>query len=96
MEYIPLNDNVIVRLIDEDEKTKSGFYKPKNSSNTFVGTVVAVGPGLHTADGNNMIPTKVSVGDTIIAQNSGIELTLDGEKYNLYREPDLAMYKPKQ
>ena len=90
MNYQPLNDYVLVKTIKEEEKTKGGLYKPSDAKEQMKGEVLAVGQGIYTANGN-LIPMKLSVGDTVIVPNTGIQLKLDGEKYNLYREMEILM-----
>ena len=90
MNYQPLNDYVLVKTIKEEEKTKGGLYKPSDAKEQMKGEVLAVGDGIYTANGT-LIPMKLSVGDMVIVPNTGIQLKLDGEKYNLYRDQEILM-----
>lgn len=90
MQYQPLNDYVLVKTIKEEEKTKGGLYKPAEGKEQMKGEVLAVGEGIYTSTGA-LIPMKLEVGDLVIVPNTGIQLKLDGEKYNLYREQEILM-----
>ena len=46
MNYEPLNDYVLVKVIKEDEKTKGGLYKPESNKEQLKGEVIAVGDGI--------------------------------------------------
>ncbi len=88
--YQPLNDYVLVRVMKDDEKTKGGLYKPESNKEQMKGEVLAVGSGIHTTTGTK-IPMKLQVGDVVIVPNTGIQLKLDGEKVNLFREQEILM-----
>ena len=88
--YEPLNDYVLVKVIKEEEKTKGGLYKPESNKEQMKGEVIAVGDGIYTSNGTK-IPMTLSVGDNVIVPNTGIQLKLDGEKLNLYREQEILM-----
>ena len=90
MKYQPLNDYVLVKTIKEEEKTKGGLYKPAEGKEQMMGEVLAVGEGIYTSNGT-LIATTLKVGDKVIVPNTGIQLKLDGEKYNLYREQEILM-----
>ena len=90
MKYQPLNDYVLVKVIKEEEKTKGGLYKPSDAKEQMKGEILAVGTGIYTANGT-LIPMSLKVGDSVIVPNTGIQLKLDGEKYNLYREQEILM-----
>ena len=94
MNYKPLNDYVLVKIIREDEKTKGGLYRPESVKEQMRGEVISVGPGIYTQNGN-LIPMSLKAGDTIIVPNTGIQLKLEVEKYNLYREGEILMVEVK-
>ena len=71
-------------------KTKGGLYKPESNKEQMKGEVLAVGSGIFTTTGTE-IPMKLKVGDMVIVPNTGIQLKLDGEKLNLYREQEILM-----
>jgi chaperonin GroES len=90
MKYKPLNDYVLVKVIKEEEKTKGGLYKPSDAKEQMMGEVISVGTGIYTSNGT-LIPMSLKVGDKVVVPNTGIQLKLDGEKYNLYREQEILM-----
>lgn len=90
MKYKPLNDYVLVKVIKEEEKTKGGLYKPSDAKEQMLGEVLSVGSGIYTSSGT-LIPMNLKVGDRVIVPNTGIQLKLEGEKYNLYREAEILM-----
>ena len=90
MNYEPLNDYVLVKVIKEEEKTKGGLYRPESNKEQMKGEVIAVGEGIFTSTGKK-IPMKLKVGDTVIVPNTGTQLRLDGDKYNLYREQEILI-----
>jgi chaperonin GroES len=94
MNYKPLNDYVLVKVIKEDEKTKGGLYRPESVKEQMRGEVISVGPGIYTQNGT-LIQMTLKVGDVIIVPNTGIQLKIDGEKYNLYREGEILMVEVK-
>ena len=94
MNYKPLNYYVLVKVIKEDEKTKGGLYRPESVKEQMRGEVISVGPGIYTQNGT-LIQMTLKVGDVIIVPNTGIQLKIDGEKYNLYREGEILMVEVK-
>jgi chaperonin GroES len=85
----PLHDRVIVKRIDEEEKTKGGIIIPDTAKEKpQEGRVVAVGPG-RNEDGK-VIPLGVKAGDKILfGKYSGTEIKLDGEEHLIMREDDI-------
>lgn len=89
MKLSPLNDHVVVELIERSSKTESGLFLPENSQEKpQTGKVLAVGMGLYQ-DGSR-VPLVVKVGDTVLfAKYSGTEVKLDGKKTLIIRESDV-------
>jgi chaperonin GroES len=85
----PLHDRVIVKRIDEDEKSKGGIIIPDTAKEKpQEGRVVAVGPGKQ--DDGKVIPLGVKAGDKILfGKYSGTEIKLDGEDHLILREDDI-------
>ena len=97
--YKPLGDRVLVKYTDVGEqKSKTGIIlKDSTTRGTTVwGEVLAVGNGLYTQTGD-MIPMSVKVGDNVMYKKDmvGDPITLDDEKYLLFRESDLLMVNEK-
>jgi chaperonin GroES len=90
MKLRPLQDRVIVKQTEAEEKTKSGIFLPDTAKEKPTkGKVVSVGPGLLDDKGKAMeIPVRV--GDTVYyGKYSGTEVEVDGTKYVILRENDL-------
>jgi chaperonin GroES len=85
----PLHDRVIVKRIEEVEKTKGGIIIPDTAKEKpQEGRVVAVGPG--RLEEGQVIPLDVKTGDKILfGKYSGAEIKLDGEEHLILREDDI-------
>jgi chaperonin GroES len=85
----PLHDRVIVKRIEETEKTKGGIIIPDTAKEKpQEGKVVAVGPG--RIEEGKVIPLDVKAGDKILfGKYSGTEIKLDGEDHLILREDDI-------
>lgn len=90
MKVKPLNDRVLVKADEAEEKTSSGLYLPESArEKPQTSTVVAVGPGNLNEDGERT-PLVVKIGDKVVyASYAGTEVELDGEKHTILREADL-------
>ena len=86
----PLDDRVIVRPAEAEERTDSGIYLPDSARNKpTTGTVVAAGPG-KLNDDDERTPLAVKIGDTVVyGKYSGTEIDNDGEKLVILRETEL-------
>jgi chaperonin GroES len=90
MKIRPLQDRVIVRRIEEEEKTKGGIIIPDTAKEKpQEGKVVAVGKGKVNDDGK-LMPLDVKVGDKILfGKYSGSEIKMNGEEHLIMREDDI-------
>ncbi len=90
MRFRPLHDRVLVRRIEEEEKTKGGIIIPDTAKEKpQQGEVIAVGPGARTEDGK-LIPMDVKVGDKVLfGKWAGTEVKLEGEEYLILKESDI-------
>jgi len=90
MKIRPLQDRVIVRRLEEEEKTKGGIIIPDTAKEKpQEGKVVAVGKGKVTEEGK-VIPLDVKVGDKILfGKYSGSEIKIGGEEHLIMREEDI-------
>jgi chaperonin GroES len=90
MNIKPLHDRVVVRRIEEDEKTRGGIIIPDTAKEKpMQGEVVAVGPGARDEDGDRIQP-DVKPGDRILfGKWSGTEVKLDGEELLIMKESDI-------
>ena len=90
MKIRPLQDRVIVKRLEEEEKTKGGIIIPDTAKEKpQEGKVIAVGKGKITEDGK-LIPLDVKVGDKILfGKYSGTEIKIEGEEHLIMREEDI-------
>jgi chaperonin GroES len=90
MKIRPLQDRVIVKRLEEEEKTKGGIIIPDTAKEKpQEGKVIAVGKGKMNEDGK-VIPLDVKVGDRILfGKYSGSEIKIDGEEHLIMREEDI-------
>ena len=90
MKIRPLQDRVIVKRVEEEEKTKGGIIIPDTAKEKpQEGEIIAVGPGKVTDDGKK-IPMEVKVGDRVLfGKYSGSEIKIDGEEHLIMREDDI-------
>lgn len=86
----PLQDRLIVRRLDSEEKTAGGLYIPDSAKEKpQQGEVVAVGKGKVKEDGA-IIPMDIKKGDKILfGKYSGTEIKLDGEELLIMREDEV-------
>ena len=90
MSLRPLHDRVLVRRIDEDEKTAGGIIIPDSAKEKpSQGVIVAASNGAKN-DKGEISPLDVKSGDTILfGKWSGTEVKLDGEELLIMRESDI-------
>ncbi len=90
MKIRPLQDRVIVKRIEEEEKTKGGIIIPDTAKEKpQQGRVVAVGKGKVSEEGK-VTPLDVKVGDRVLfGKYAGSEVKLDGEEHLIMREEDI-------
>ena len=90
MKLKPLQDRVIVKQSEAEEKTKSGILLPDTAKEKPTrGKVVAVGPGKLDDKGKPM-EIGLRVGETVYyGKYSGTDVEVDGEKFVILREADI-------
>ena len=90
MKFRPLHDRVLVRRIDEDEKTAGGIIIPDSAKEKpMQGEVVAVGSGSRNEKGD-VSPLDVKAGDLVLfGKWSGTEVKIDGEDLLIMKETDI-------
>jgi chaperonin GroES len=90
MKMRPLQDRVIVKRIEEEEKTKGGIIIPDTAKEKpQEGKVIAVGKGKVSEEGK-VIPLDVKVGDKILfGKYSGTEVKIEGVEHLIMREEDI-------
>jgi len=90
MKVRPLGDRVLVKRIQEEERTKGGIIIPDTAKEKpQEGKVVAVGSG-KTLDDGRIQPLEVKEGDKVLfGKYSGNDIKLDGEEHLILRESDI-------
>ncbi len=90
MAFRPLHDRVLIRRIEEENKTPSGIIIPDTAKEKpQQGEVLAVGPGARDESGK-LVPLDVKVGDKVLfGKWSGSEVTIDGEELLIMKESDI-------
>jgi chaperonin GroES len=90
MGFRPLHDRVLVRRIEEDEKTAGGIIIPDSAKEKpSEGEIVAAGPGARADDGS-IRPLDVKVGNRVLfGKYSGTEVKIDGEDMLIMSESDI-------
>lgn len=86
----PLEDRIVIRQVDSEEKTASGLYIPDAAKEKpQEGEVLAVGPG-RVDDNGNRVPVDVKVGDHVIfSRYGGTEVKYDGEELQILSARDI-------
>ncbi|MBQ7606904.1 MAG: co-chaperone GroES [Desulfovibrionaceae bacterium] len=86
----PLNDRVLVKRLESEEKTAGGLYIPDTAKEKpSKGQVIAVGPGKLGDDGKR-IALAVKAGDEVLFNKyAGTEVKLDGVDHLVMREDDI-------
>jgi chaperonin GroES len=90
MKIRPLQDRIIVKRVQEEEKTKGGIIIPDTAKEKPIeGKVIAVGNGKVLEDGK-VRPLDVKAGDRILfSKYAGTEIKLEGEEHLIMREEDI-------
>ncbi|MBO0763054.1 MAG: co-chaperone GroES [Hyphomicrobiaceae bacterium] len=90
MTFRPLHDRVVVRRIEEEEKTSGGIIIPDTAKEKpMQGEVIAVGPGARDQTGK-LIPLEVKKGDIVLfGKWSGTEVKIDGKEVVIMKESDI-------
>ena len=90
MKFRPLHDRVLVRRVQEEEKTKGGIIIPDSAKEKpQEGEIVAVGSGARNEAGA-LVALDVKAGDRVLfGKWSGTEVTVDGEELLIMKESDI-------
>jgi chaperonin GroES len=90
MQFRPLHDRVVVRRIEEDERTPGGIIIPDTAKEKpQQGEVIAAGPGARDEKGQ-VQPLDVKAGDRVLfGKWSGTEVKFDGEELLIMKESDI-------
>ena len=90
MKFKPLHDRILIKRIEESEKSKGGIIIPDTAKEKpSEGQVVSVGPGAINKDGKRN-PLDVKEGDKILfSKYSGDEVKIDGQDLIIIKEEDV-------
>jgi chaperonin GroES len=90
MRFRPLHDRVVVKRVEQENKTAGGIIIPDTAKEKpMEGEVVAVGPGARDESGK-VVALDVKAGDRILfGKWSGTEVKLDGVEYLIMKESDI-------
>jgi len=90
MSFRPLHDRVVVRRIEEDEKTAGGIIIPDSAKEKpSEGEIVSIGAGARDERGE-LVPMEVKAGDRVLfGKWSGTEIKINGEDLLIMKESDI-------
>jgi chaperonin GroES len=90
MKIRPLHDRVLIKRLEEEDKTAGGLYIPDTAKEKPIrGKVVSVGAGKRDKDGK-VQALEVKAGDKVLfSKYSGTEVKIDGDEHLIMREEDL-------
>lgn len=85
----PLADRIVIKMVEAEEKTKSGIILAASAKEKpEIAEIVAVGPG-GVVDGNE-VKMELKVGDKVlISKYAGTEVKVDGVEYQILRQSDV-------
>ncbi len=90
MKLRPLHDRVLLRRVDQEERTSGGIIIPDTAQEKpMEGEIVATGPGARD-DSGKLVALDVKKGDRVLfGKWSGTEVKIDGEDYLIMKESDI-------
>ena len=90
MKIRPLHDRILIKRLEEEDKSKGGIIIPDTAKEKPIqGKVIAVGKGKILNNGD-VVPPDVKKGDKVLfGKYAGTEVKIDGEEHLLMREDDI-------
>ena len=90
MSFRPLHDRVVIRRVNQEEKSRGGIIIPDTAQEKpMEGEIVGIGPGARGDDGT-LQPLDVKIGDRVLfGKWSGTEVKIDGEELIIMKESDI-------
>jgi chaperonin GroES len=90
MKVVPLNDKIVVKRLEAEDKTTGGILLPDSAKEKpKQGKVLSLGEGKRLENGKRA-PFQVKEGDTVLFTSyAGSEVTVDGEEYLIMTEDDV-------
>lgn len=91
MKLQPLEDRIVVRTAEAEERTASGLVIPDTAKEKpQQGEVLAVGPGRRSDQTGEIIPLDIAVGDTVVySKYGGTEISVEGNDYLILNARDV-------
>jgi chaperonin GroES len=90
MNLKPLDDRIVIKQSDAEEKTSGGIILPDTArEKPQIGTVVAIGPGKILDDGKRGKMSVKKKDEVIYAKYMGSDIEIDGQKYVILKESDI-------
>ncbi len=90
MNLKPLDDRIVIKQSDAEEKTTGGIFLPDAArEKPQIGTVVAIGPGKILDDGKRGKMSVKKKDEVIYAKYMGSDIEIDSQKYVILRESDV-------
>lgn len=90
LNFVPLNDRVVVKRLGSKDQTDTGLFIPVNSQEkSMQGLVAAVGRGRLTSNGVLIEPTVKPTDHILFAKHAGTEVKIGDEAYLIMREEDI-------
>jgi chaperonin GroES len=90
MKLKPLDDRIVIKQSEAEEKTTGGIILPDTAKEKpQIGTVIETGPGKLLDNGKRGKMSVKKKDEVIYARYGGNEVEIDGEKYVILRESDI-------
>ena len=90
MKLRPLDDRIVIKQLQAEEKTTGGIILPDTAKEKpQIGKIVEVGPGKLLEDGKRAKMSVKKNNEVIYAKYMGNEIEIDREKYVILRESDI-------
>ena len=91
MKIKPLRDGVLLKRVEDEQKTQGGIIIPDTAKEKPAeGIIVAVGSGIPGDDDSKKTPMEVKEGDRVLfSKYAGTEIKIDGEEHLLMKEEDI-------
>ena len=90
MKLNPLDDRIVIKQLEAEEKTSGGIILPDSAKEKpQIGSVVAVGPGKMLDNGKRSQMTVKLKDEVFYSKYMGNDVEIDGQKYVIIRESDV-------
>jgi len=90
MKLRPLDDRVVIKQSEAEEKTSSGIILPDTAKEKpQLGKIIAIGPGKLLDDGKRAKMSVKKNDEVIYAKYIGNDVEIDREKYVILHESDI-------